>query len=57
MVGLEAAKNIDNIGAFITHLIIISSPENENLDRNDVSKQINTAIKICEDRGIPITME
>jgi hypothetical protein len=57
MVGLEAAKNIDNIGAFITHLIIISSPENENLDRSDVSKQINTAIKICEDRGIPITME
>ena len=54
---LETIKQIDNIGAFITHLLVISSSEFEDIDRNDVNKLIKTAIEICETHGQPILME
>lgn len=57
LVGLEAIGKIEKLGAFITHLMVILSPEFEDLERNDVNKLIKTAIKICDLHGQPITME
>lgn len=57
MVDLKNIGSIKNLGALITHLMIILSPEYENLERNDVNKLLKTAISICEVHGQPITME
>jgi hypothetical protein len=57
MIDIDATEEIEGIGALITHMMIISSTEYEELNVDDVNKQVITAIKICKEHGKPITIK
>ncbi len=56
IIGLESTKELTGLAPLIATLVDLTFEDKDPLCPIDVSRQITTAIKLCESHGMPITM-